>query len=135
MKKKSKALGIIAFCIIGILFFGYIKYNTYHSSQLTISEVTDIEEFLIGHNISSSYVNDIQYYILSNTSVLIVDDRNAGCRLYIHSIINADMDTDGTLKVVVTDKAAISETDISGKYAVVIESQDKINTVKIEKEE
>lgn len=133
MKKTNKALVIIVFGILSILVFSYTKYYTNHSSRLAISEVTDLEEFLIDHSISNLPINDVQYYMLSNTSVLIVDNRNAGYKLYIHSIISADIDEDGTLKVIVTDKAAISETDISGTYAVVIECQNKINNVKIEK--
>lgn len=110
----------------------YAKYKIQYNSRLTISEVTNIEDFFVEHNISSSSMNDVQYYILDDTSVLIVDSRNAEYRYYIHSIIHADMDANGTLEVVITDKAAISESNISGKYAVVVESQDKINSVKIE---
>lgn len=134
MKNTAKTFIIAAFCVVGILLFSFIFYNTYHTSQLTISEVTDIEGFLIEHNISTSYANDIFYYMLSDTSVLILDSRNAEYKLYVHSIVRADMDNNGTLKVVVTDKTAVSESDILGTYAVVIESRNKINNIQITRE-
>ena len=135
MKKISKTLVIIVFGILGMLVFRYTKNKMHHSSRLTISEITNLEEFLIEHKINNLSANDVQYYMLSNTSVLIVDNRNDGYKLYTHSTISADISADGILKVVVTDRAAVSEKDISGKYAVVIECQDIINNVKIEKED
>lgn len=129
--KKSKLLVIVAFCIVGILLFCYIQYNAIHSSRLTVSEVTNIEEFLVEYNISTLYTDDIWYYKLCNTSVLIVDRRNAECRLYVHSSIKAGMDTDGTLKVIVKDRAAISEEDITGEYAAVIECKKAINNIQL----
>lgn len=121
-------LSIAAAIVIAICFMTNPKSD---SSQLTISEVTNLDEFLLEQNISISYTDDIEYYILSDTSVLIVDNRNADCRLYTHSSVNADMDTEGILKVVVTDSMAVSEGDISGRYAVVIESRNGISDVEI----
>lgn len=141
MKKKVRALVVAAVLfLIGAFFVIYtiLNTNSANRSELVVSEVIDstgIESILSQYNLEVSDANDIRYYILDDTKVLIIDDRNAEQKLYTHSEITAELDDGGTLKVVVKDKSAVSEADISGKYAVIIDSENRIVKVEIEKEE
>lgn len=141
MKKKVRALDVAAVLfLIGAFFVIYtiLNINSANRSGLVVSEVMDstgIESILSQYNLEVSDANDIRYYILDDTKVLIIDDRNAEQKLYTHSEITAELDDDGTLKVVVKDEFAVSEADISGKYAVIIDSENRIVKVEIEKKE
>lgn len=141
MKKKVRALVVAAaLFLIGAFFVIYIILNTNSANRsgLVVSEVMDstgIESILSQYNLEVSDANDIRYYILDDTKVLIIDDRNAEQKLYTRSEITAELDDGGTLKVVVKDEPAVSEADISGKYAVIIDSENRIVKVEIEKEE
>lgn len=129
MNKKLPA--VVFICTLSILILTYILYVRHHDSKITISKVTDIEKILVDHNISISSVSDIQYCMLSDKSTLIIDSRNDGGKMYTHSDVSADMNADGTLNVIVTDRAAVSESDLTQKYAIIIESQDKIINITI----
>lgn len=135
MKNRFKVFAIVAILsLLGVLFLLCTMISV-KGSELEIYEIADIEYFSALHNINMLDINDIYYYNLSDTSVLIVDNRNAEKSLYIHSVVTAELNGDGTLKVVVIDKAAVSEADISGKYAVLIDGKNKILNVQIKKEE
>lgn len=141
MNKKVRALVVAAVLfLIGAFFVIYtiLNTNSANRSGLVVSEIMDstgIESILSQYNLEVSDANDIRYYILDDTKVLIIDDRNAEQKLYTHSEITAELDDGGILKVVVKDELAVSEADISGKYAVIIDSENRIVEVEIEKEE
>lgn len=141
MKKKVRALVVAAVLflmgVFGVIYI-ILSIDSTNRSGLVVSEVIDstgIENILSQYNLEVSDANDISYYILDDTKVFIIDDRNAEQKLYTHSEVTAELDDDGTLRVVVKDELAVSEADISGKYAVIIDSENRIVKVEIEKEE
>ncbi|MDE7031070.1 MAG: hypothetical protein K2P63_14070 [Lachnospiraceae bacterium] len=129
MKQNIKAFVIaVILGLPGILILNQMMQN---SNKLTVSEVTDVGSILSQNHLKATDENDVSYYVLNDTKVFILDSRNAEQKLYTHSDVTAKLERDGTLNVMITDRAAYSEPDISGEYGVIIESENTITKVNI----
>ena len=139
MKNRHKLLFLffLVVAICGALIASiFIQNDSNHQlSTVKISNVDNPELFCKKHNISFSATDDIQYYIINEKSVLVWDQRNSEKSRYVHSEINAFFDKQRILTVIITDSVAISENDISGNHAVLIECENKIENVIIEQED
>lgn len=100
--------------------------------NLSIEKITDMDELSRKYHLELSAKDGLFYEQISGNEVVIIDLRNKRYALYMHSDLEAKLDENGVLKVVVSDRTANSETEISGAYAVIIHSDNIINSVEIE---
>lgn len=112
-----------------LLFVSCSKKEDYN---LSIEKITDMDELSRKYHLELSTKDGLFYEQISGNEVVIIDLRNKRHALYMHSDLEAKLDENGVLKVVVSDRTANSETEISGAYAVIIHSDKIINSVEIE---
>lgn len=130
----KKLAFLIAFIIFGIGTF--LVFNACSNNRdPSVSYINDVEMFCQDHNISNLEFFGIQYYQTDSNNVLVLDHRNPDKSLYVKSTIKASVDQNGTLIVRVIDSDAISESDISGNYAVLITSTTTISKIEIKQED
>ena len=91
-----------------------------------------MDELSRKYHLDLSAKDGLFYEQISGNEVVIIDLRNKRYALYMHSDLEAKLDENGVLKVVVSDRTANSETEISGAYAVIIHSDKIISSVEIE---
>ena len=135
MEKQLKRILIIAgimLCLSGT-FFGLITLKA--RGQVIISEIADLESYVSEYNISVSDEQDIYIYKQDEHTVLLLDTRNYNSALYIHSDVSAKIDKTGILLITIEDRTAISESDISGAYGVIIQCDHEITDIRVQKEE
>ncbi|WP_333652001.1 hypothetical protein [Lacrimispora sp.] len=123
---------ILSICLLSSFIF-FNKQHDSNNSLLTILKITDLESYLKQHDITFPATKNIHLYNLDDTNILIIDNRNSDYSLYINSSVTAKIN-DGILTVTVKDSNAISETDISGVYGVIIQCDGPIANIIIQKE-
>lgn len=103
-----------------------------HSPE--ISYIDDLEQFCQDYNMSMPEVDGTGYYQIDENNILVLDNRNESRGDYLHSSIKASVDLNGKLTVWIIDSVAVSESNISGSYAVLITSEKTIPEIEIKHE-
>lgn len=130
MKKKNLVFILVMVLISTIVTYFIFNYST--ASSISINQVEMVENYLDDSSEIIQLDNGIKYSIIDDENVLLIDERNVDYKNYIRSEVSATNDVQGNLNILISDKIANNESDISGKYAVIIKSNNKIRTVDIE---
>lgn len=133
MIRKLKYLLIIGvvLCLVSVSLLLTLK----NRDQITISEIADLESYISEYNIVIPNEQGIYTFKQDDYTVLLVDTRNHDNALYTHSYISAKINKQGILFIDIEDRTAISESDISGSYGVIVRCKYEITDICVQKKE
>lgn len=133
MKRQLKIILIIGIILcIGSISLRLITLK--NCDQIVISEIADLESYLNECNIVVPDEQNIYIFLQNEHTVLLIDTRNYNDALYTHSDVSAQINKTGILSIDIEDRTAISESDISGVYGVIIRCDYEITDIRVQKE-
>lgn len=133
MIRKLKYLLIIGvvLCLVSVSLLLTLK----NRDQITISKIADLESYISEYNIVIPNEQGIYTFKQDDYTVLLIDTRNHNYSLYTHSDISAEINKEGILFIDIEDRTAMSESDISGSYGVIIRCNYEIIDICVQNEE